>query len=144
MEKIKNAAELKEAIKKLEQKQAEEWKALKAQTDISFNNANPLNILKNALSDVISVPDPSDEKAPDMWMTALSMLAGYGAKKLIVQKSESTMTNLLGTVVQFGVTNLVANNAHIIKMAATRVIDLVVLDKKNYEAAAAEATTENQ
>lgn len=122
MDKIKNSAELKEAIRKLEEKQAREWQELKAQTDMSLANTSPFGVIKNVVSDAVSL---KNEEAPDMWITALSMLVGYGAKRLVVQDSDSKMRELLGTAVQFGVTNLVANNSHVIKFAAVRALDLL-------------------
>ena len=125
MEKISTVDDLKEAIKKLEQKQAEEWLALKQQSNIAFENAKPSQIFKNAISDVLHAPEPKGE---EMWTTALSLTAGYLAKRLVVRKSDSTMTHILGTAVQFGVTNLIANNADVIKLAAARIFDLIITE----------------
>ena len=127
MEKIHTADDLKEAIFQLEQKQAREWADLKRQTNVAFEGANPTDMFKHVFSDMITLPEPRQN---EVWSTVLSTFLGYVAKRLVVRKSENPMTHMVGTVVQFGVMNLVSNNADVIKLAGMRLFDLLAHEKE--------------
>jgi hypothetical protein len=98
---------LREEIKLLEIRQAEEVKILKEQFKITYESLKPANLLKSTLKDLAG---PSDLKN-NLLETMVSILTGYLSNKVLVGKKSSVFKKLLGLLLQYGVTNLVANNA---------------------------------
>jgi hypothetical protein len=111
MENITSITELKKAIQLLEDEQAFHGELLKEQFFLTYESLKPLNLLKNTIKDVASSP----------WLienilgTALSLTTGYVSKKIVIGTSGNIFRKLLGSVLQFGVTNAVAQNQDSIK-----------------------------
>ncbi len=81
MQPITNAAELKNAIQQLEQKQAEEWSLLKKECLTAVDSLKPVNIIKNTFHDLTTSPDFKK----DLLGTLLSLAIGFVSKKAIVE-----------------------------------------------------------
>lgn len=117
METINNASELKKAIQLLEIKQKEEGLVLKEQCKVTYESLKPINLLKTTLKDLIT---------PDLTGTlinsSLSLAAGYVSKKAVIGSTHNPLKQLLGTVLQMGVTSLVSKNTDGIKSLVTNII----------------------
>jgi hypothetical protein len=106
MENITTAVELKLAIRLLEEEQALKGELLKKQFFITYESLKPVSLLKSTLKDVASSP----------WLieniigTTLGITTGYFSKKLVVGASGNIVRKLLGSVLQFGITNIIAQN----------------------------------
>jgi hypothetical protein len=50
-------------------------------------------------------------------------MTGYFSKKLMVGKNSNPFLKIVGLVMQFGITNLVAKNAEVIRMYVSELID---------------------
>lgn len=111
MENIKSIAELKNAIQLLEIKQAISKQLLKDQFLLTYENLKPVNILKNTLKDISTSPYLID----NILGAAMGLSTGYLSKKIIVGASGNIIRKVLGSVLQFGVTNLVAQHPDAIK-----------------------------
>jgi len=111
MHNITNAADLKRAIQLLEAEQAVKGQLLKEQFHFTYRNFRPLNLLKGSINDLASSPYLIE----NILGTTLGLTTGYLSKKIFVGASGNIIRKLIGTVLQFGVTNLVAQHPDAVK-----------------------------
>lgn len=121
MQKINSAAELREAILQLEGRQAEEGKILKSQIHLIHERIKPSNLLKTAFKEVMQPGDLKD----NIVNTTVGLAAGYVSKTLFERKSHNPIKKLIGSVIMFGITNLVAKNPVPIKSMGTKLLDMI-------------------
>ncbi len=115
MQNITSVSELKNAIQLLEVEQAEKRQVLKGQLNITYESLKPVNLLKNAVKDISSSPYLIDNIAG----TALGLATGYLSKGIFIGTSGNKIKRLIGTILQFGITNVVAQNSDTIKLFGT-------------------------
>lgn len=125
METITNVIELKKEINKLETKQKEEGLILKEQCKITYESLKPINLLKSTLKDIIT-PDLTGT----LLNSSLSLAAGYVSKKALIGSTHNPLKQLLGTVLQMGVTSLVSKNTNSIKSTALNIISSFLKKKE--------------
>jgi len=111
MENITSAAGLKNAIQLLEVEQADKGQLLKAQFYLTYESLKPVNLLRSTLNDVASSPYLID----NIIGTALGLTSGFLSKKIFIGASGNKFRKLIGYVLQFGVTNFVAQHHDTIK-----------------------------
>jgi hypothetical protein len=126
MEKITSIAELRISILLLEIKQANEMTLLKEQFNITIIGLKPGNLIKNKFHDIVSSPDLKE----NILSTALGLAVGYLSKKAIVGSTHNPLKQLLGTLLQVGVTGIVSKNSDGIKSVASKLIG-TFLNKKS-------------
>jgi hypothetical protein len=102
---------LKEAIRLLEEEQALNGKLLLKQFNQTYESLKPLNIIKNTISEVVTSSDLMD----NILNTSVGIATGYLSKKVIVAGSDNKLRKLFGSILQYGVTNLVTNNPEAVK-----------------------------
>lgn len=112
---------LKETILQLELKQAVELKLLREQLHLTYESIKPINLVRNTFKEVVA----SEELTDNIVNTSVGLAAGYVSKTLFEKASHSPFRKLLGTVLLFGVTNLVAKNPQTIKAVGLGVIDII-------------------
>ena len=110
---------LKESIRLLEIRQAEEGLALKIQFKETFESLKPVNLIKNTINDLTN----SVEIKNSLFETIVSILTGYLTKKMMVSSNSNPFMKILGAILQFGVTSLVAKNAVSIRNFISDLID---------------------
>lgn len=122
---MKKLSELNEAILMLEIKQAKEGVLLREQIKETYESLKPVNIIKNTLEELVSVPNFTD----DLLNTSISLAAGYYSKKIAVGSTNNLFLQLLGSVLQMTVTNLVSTRTIGIR---SKLIDVfkVLFEKK--------------
>jgi hypothetical protein len=103
---ITNATDLKKAIELLQAEQVVKGQLLKEQFYLISRNLRPLNLIKSSISDLASSPYLIE----NILGTTLGLTTGYLSKKIFIGASGSIIRKLIGTVLQFGVTNLVAQH----------------------------------
>ena len=113
---------LKESIRLLEIRQAEEGRALKEQFRITFESLKPVNLIKSSLNELTS----SVEVKNSLFETIVSILTGYLTKKMMVSSNSNPLMKILGAVLQFGVTTLIAKNAETIRTYVMNLIERLV------------------
>jgi hypothetical protein len=113
MQNITSVAGLKNAIQLLEVEQGLQGQQLKEQFYITYESLRPINLLRNILKEIFSSPDLVENLSG----TALGAASGFLIKKLFIGKSGNPFRKLLGSIVQFGMSNIVAQNADFIKSA---------------------------
>jgi len=118
MENITCAAELKIAIQELEFQHSLQGKLLQEDFFIAYENLKPANLIKNTLSEITSSPYLID----NMMGAVTGLISGYVSKKIAVGTSHNLFRKIMGSVLQFGVTNIVAQNPDALKTLGNFVI----------------------
>jgi hypothetical protein len=126
MQNITSAVELKDAIQLLEAEQSIKGQLLREQLFLTYESLKPVNLLKNALKEISSTPYLIDNISG----TAMGLLGGFLSKKIFVGASGNLIRKLFGSVLQIGVTNLVAQNSETIKSVGQALIQHFFQKKK--------------
>lgn len=103
---ITSVTGLKNAIQSLESEQAEKGQQLKKQFLLTYESFKPVNLIKSTLNDVNSSPYLID----NILSTAMSVATGFISKKIFIGASGNKFRKLIGHILQFGVTNFVAQH----------------------------------
>lgn len=111
MENISTPAELKQAILLMEAKQSVLLLEVKEKFFLTYESLKPINLIANIFDEVKSSPFLTNNVID----TAIGLTAGYISRKAVVKESDGALRKLFGAVLQFGVTNLVAQNPESIK-----------------------------
>ena len=119
MDNITCAAELRIAIQTLEFERDIQGQVLKEQFFVTFESLKPVNLIKNTLHEITSSPYLID----NMLGAIMGMVSGYVSKKIAVGTSHSLIRKILGSVVQFGITNVVAQHPDMLKTAGNYLIE---------------------
>ncbi|WP_291133034.1 hypothetical protein [Flavobacterium sp. UBA7682] len=77
---------------------------LQEQFELTYESLKPANIIKNVFHNMTNTPDIKD----NMVSSAIGLTSGIMGKKLVMGSSHSPVRKVIGTVVQFAVTNLVS------------------------------------
>ena len=126
MQHINSSVSLKNAIQLLEVEQGIKAQFLKDQFYLTFESLKPVNLLKNALHDISSSPYLID----NILGTAMGIASGFLTNKIFVGASGSLIRKLLGSVLQFGVTNAVAQHSETIKSVGEVIMQFVLRKKR--------------
>lgn len=129
MEKITSLIKLKESIILLEMRQDYEKQLLKDQFKTTYQNLRPANLIKETFKELVKAPDFKG----NLLNTVLSIATGYLSKKIIIGGTHNPIKQLLGTVLQMGVTGIVAKNTDDIKSTAMNLLQHF-LKRKNTSA----------
>ncbi len=92
------------AIEELELKRDLKFIELKHQLASTYESVKPINMLNQALEDFKESPSIKS----NLLQTVVSLAGGYFSKRLLIGKSNSMLKNLLGYVLQYGVTNFIS------------------------------------
>ncbi len=125
MDKITSISELRNAIVKLETEQEVRGQLLRQQFQSTLEGLKPVNILKSAVHDISLTPHLTSKLAG---MSA-GLGLGYLTRKLVIGASGSIYVKVLGSVVQLGVTNLIARHSAKIK-SITRFVKKSLLGRR--------------
>ena len=118
MQNISSVAGLKNAIQLLEVEQAIKWQILKEQFYNTRESLKPINLIKSSLKEITSSPNLID----NILGAALGLATGYLSKKVFIGTSGNLFRKLLGSILQFSVTNVVANHPDAIKSFGQRIL----------------------
>ena len=122
MEKQNAVATLKESIRILEIRQAEEGQQLNAQLRLAYESLKPINLIKNSIKDLAS----SFEIKHSLLETIVSFISGYFAQRMIVSSKSNVFKKLLGVLMQFGVNNVVLKNIDTIRIFVSNLIEKII------------------
>jgi hypothetical protein len=111
MENISTPAELNRAIQLMEAEQSVLLLKVKENFFHTYESLKPINLITGIMDEVTSSPYLTNNIVD----TAIGLTAGYISRKAVVKNSDGVLRKLFGTVLQFGVTNLVAQNPESIK-----------------------------
>ncbi len=120
MRKISPTVGLRAAIELLEAEQAINGQLLKIQFQVTYESFRPVNLLKRTIKDISSSTEITDE----LLGNAVGLAAGYLTKKIVVGSSENSYRKVAGSMLQSGVTNIVAQHPEIIKAIGRFIFNL--------------------
>ena len=126
---------LRESIRQLEIKQAEEGELLKVQFKATYESLKLVNLVKSSLKELTN----SVEIKNNLFESIVSIVTGYLTKKLMISSKSNPFMKIIGLVLQFGVTNLVAKNAESIRTYITDLIDKFLHPEEEEEVPETEA-----
>lgn len=118
---INSAAELKLAIQAKQFEHAIQRQLLKDELSIAFESQKPINIIKNILSEISS----SSCLIDNMLGAVVGLVSGNVSKKIAVGTSHNVFRKVMGLVLQFCVTNLVAQHPGILKSFGQLIIEKI-------------------
>ncbi len=107
MKKINAVNSLKESIRLLEIRQAEERIILKEHLQVTMESMKPVNLMISYLQDLTG----SAELKTNFFGTLISIVSGYITKKMVAGSKSNPFMKILGSILQFGVTSVIAKNA---------------------------------
>lgn len=108
---INSETDLNIAIYQLENKQAEEGRLLKEQFFLAYDSMKPANLFRSTMNDVASSPYLID----NIIGTAIGLGTGYISRKIVVGTGGNIFKRLFGSVLQFSITNIVAQHPDAVK-----------------------------
>ena len=111
MKNITTSEELKDAIQQLEFEHTIKGQLLKEQLLLTHESLKPVNLIKNALSEVASSPYLVD----NIIGASVALATGYISKKIMIAGSGNVIRRFFGSILQFGVTNVVSQHTDTIK-----------------------------
>jgi|ERR1019366_1002579 hypothetical protein len=121
--KKKNETEaLNERIVLLQNKQALELKILKEQFHLTYESLKPNNLLKSTVHEVVSSPDIKDK----ILNNVIGLATGYLSRKVLLRASHNPIKNILGTVLQFAIANVVAKHSDTIKSTGENILQHIL------------------
>ena len=107
MTKMKPVDSLRESIRLLEIRQIEERIIVNEQFKLTFESLKPINLFKSSIKELTS----SAELKSNIFETVLSILSCYITNKIVVNSKSSTFMKIIGALLQYGITSVVAKNA---------------------------------
>jgi hypothetical protein len=120
MEPITTQHELRAAILRLEVQKSDEGKALKEQFQTVYNSVKPANMIISTIKDL----GESSIMKDGLLNTSVGFGTGYISKMLFKGIVNSPLKKLVGSVLMFGITNLVTKNPEGIKLMASKIFKL--------------------
>jgi hypothetical protein len=126
MQKITSSASLKDAILLLHLEQAEKGQLLKEQLMATYESFRPVNLLKSALHDISSSPFLLE----NLLSISMGITSGFLTNKIFVGKSGNLVRKVLGSLLQFSVTNAVASSQASIRSIGSIILHLFLRKKK--------------
>jgi hypothetical protein len=94
----------------LESRQELEGKQLREQFMRSYQSIRPANLVRSAIHEVTESQDLKDH----LVSTGVGLVAGHVSKQAFESVSDSPVKQLIGTAIQFGVTNVVARHPEVV------------------------------
>jgi hypothetical protein len=84
---------------------------LKEEIYLAIESLKPINLIKNTLSEMTSSPYLLE----NMYGSIAGLISGYISRVITIGSSRNLLRRVLGSVLQFSVTNLVAQHPDMIK-----------------------------
>jgi hypothetical protein len=120
MQNISSYSGLKSAIQLLEVEQDVKAQLFKDQLRLTFESIKPINLIRKSLQDISSSPDLVD----NILGVATGIASGFLTRKIFIGASGNVLRKILGTVLQFGVTNVVAKHPETVKTVGQTILNL--------------------
>ncbi len=126
MQYIFSTTALKDAIQLLEVGQAVKGQLLKKQFHLTNESLKPVNLLKSTLKEATSSPYLMN----NILITVIGLATGYFSKRVIVGVSVNRLRKLTGSVLQFGLTNLLTKHPDAIRSFSQYVFQRIFRKKE--------------
>lgn len=126
---INSAVLLKEAIFELENRKKEQGRTIKEKFYTIKENLKPANIIRSTFDEVAS--------SPRLKLNLLGAVVGLGAayfsRKLVVGRSVNVFRKILGSVLQLGISAVVASKPGVLQNIGQTIVKRVFTKKNSYE-----------
>ena len=123
---INTSADLKVAIKRLEQQSELQKEIVVEQFHKTYESLKPINLLKSSLNKVVRAPGVVE----NIINATLGLGAGVFSKKLLIGKSTGILKKLLGAAVEFGVAGLISKNSGSLKSGGINLLSKIFKSNK--------------
>jgi hypothetical protein len=123
MQKVHSAETLRAAIVALENKQREEGQLLKTEFNLAYDSLKPINLIIGLVKEV----GESEEIKNSLVNTSVGLGAGLLTRKIFESTSRSPFKRMIGTALQYGVTNTVSHHPEVVKMVGNGISALFSL-----------------
>ena len=107
MKKINQKEALTEQIFALEFQQRNDLRHLKNQFHITYESLKPVSFIKSTFKDITSSPEIKN----NLLNNAIGLATGYISKKVLLGGSHNPIKNILGTIFEFVIANVVSKKA---------------------------------
>jgi hypothetical protein len=121
MRKIDSEITLRSAIIQLESQRADEEKKLKEQFLLAYESVKPVNLILSTFKDA----SESKELKTDILNTGIGLASGYLSKILFQAILKNPFKGIIGTAIQFGITNAVTKNPEAIKALGSGLLKII-------------------
>jgi hypothetical protein len=121
MQNINSESDLRNAILELETRQTLEGKILKEQFNLTYNSIKPINLLKNTFKEV----GESQDLRNNIINTSVGIATGYLSKVLYEKLSHNPVKKLFGSILMYGITNLVTKNPETINSLSNKLFSKI-------------------
>lgn len=118
---IHSMESLQSTLRTLEQRQSSEGQALRDHFRLTYETMRPANLIKSALTEVTQSQDLKDH----LVSTGVGLVAGHASKAVFESVSDSPIKGLVGTAIQFGITNAVARHPDVVIAASRGVLRML-------------------
>jgi hypothetical protein len=125
MQSINSTLELKEAIRHLENRQADEGGMLKEQFNLVFRKTTRSSLLTSTIKKMVTSPTIIS----DILIIILGLTAGYFSKKALAGISENLFKRFFGNILQVGIAGFIAKNPAFVKSLGQNLIHLIFSKK---------------
>lgn len=119
MKMINETDSLNELIVLEEERYDYELKALKEQFDLTYESLKPVNLIKSLFHEVTTSPEIKN----DLVGNTIGLGAGFLSKKFFGANPQSPVKRILGTAVQFAITNMVAKHSDSIRNIGSNLLN---------------------
>lgn len=128
---MKNIAtnDLNNAILRLQKKQSDELELLKEQFSNAYESVKPINLIKSTFQEIRRSPEIKNRIADSV----LSFAAGYVIKRVVVGANASPGKKLIGGILQFAVSRIIAKNSNLIKAVGNVLLYQLLKPKKKVQ-----------
>ena len=136
MEKIQSLYELEDAIKLLQFKKAEDEQLLKELSYMIYENAKPINMIKNLFKETHDSQNIKDS----LLTTSVGLGAGYLSKLLFQGVVRVPFKNFIGSALMLSVENLISKNPGVVGALSSLILDAfsrkpkkIIVEEMDYE-----------
>lgn len=126
---INSSVQLKEAISELEIRKKEQGRTIKEKFYTIKENLKPSNIIRNTFEEVAISP----KLRLNLLGAALGLGAAYFSRKLVVGRSVNVFRKILGSVLQLGISAVVAGKPGLLQNIGQTIIKQVFAKKNSFE-----------
>lgn len=126
MQKPNPTQALKESIRLLEIRQAEEGREFKEQFKLTYESLKPANIIKSTIRDLAT----SVEVKNNLFDTVVSLFSNYMAKRILTDSKSGFFSRIFRVLTHFGITNMITNNSEEIRLYLANLINKLITPKE--------------
>lgn len=127
MRSLSASSQLRLSIISIELKHSVNEQLLIEQFKVTYESIQPANILRKVIGNII----PAPSVANSITSSILGIILGYFTKKITISSSKNKFRELLGTILQVSITNIVTGNPNTLKTVINYITNHVFVKKEH-------------